>query len=571
MASLIDMAAGFIHESSMSSTAYNDPMYRQLQGFTAQDTEIGGNSNYYGKGAQEQVNKQTEKVKNIRDVLFDRVDSLRGLHLAKSIKNSIVNDCFHSLCDKSIVDIQYRTENKKLFKLFNDDIKSLLKRTAFLDIFKNCLTNDGMNYGEMFIGTTCKIGEGIIEISDCIGTRNHLAIYKNLTPIGFIKFKKRNNESTPEDYISSEKISHFIVNPEKIDLEIVIDLDTDIEIPEKIMCATPLLDPVVELIIEYNALERLSTGVELCKAMAPTVLAVGVSANSDMAEITRQLQQYSISLNASRNNILNNLNNLDVKTISKDIGKIQLIPYAIEEGTNSMKQIVIDKSDSKLPELLNDKCKIIARAMGMPESYLASTTLQGKKEENIAMNPRYSRMLSGIQQSLAMGIRDFVYKHLEYKYTKYDKDGKSYLTRKIDRDEIEVKFQSITNIDNRLDMEQMMLTAETMGNIAGVLDVITGSPNLPVKTNGVAFMKLWAKLTESVVPLRDSLEIDDALDEQNDMSNTLNDETDLEGTDVNVDSEDNPSLTDTVDKEKENTKTKSKPKEKEKDVKEIFH
>jgi len=556
MGGFLDKITSFIHESSLSSTAYNDPMYRQLQGFTARDTNIGGYASY-GNDPQSQVNKQTEATKNTRDFLFQKVDAIKHHHLATSIKNSIVGDCFHALCDKRFVNIMYRTEDKELNKLFNAEIETLLRRTYFLEVFKNCLINDGMDYGEIFLSTKCRIGEGIIEISDNINVKKHLAVYKNLVPIGYIKFKKRNNEVTTDQYIDPDEISHFIVNPQKQPLEITVDFDTDYELPEKIMCALPLLSPAVDLIIQYNALEYVSTGVEITKALAPIILGVGISPNSDMTEITRQLQQYSTSLNSTRNNILNNLENIDAKAISKEIGKIILVPFAVEEGGNAMKQMIIDKTENNLSEKLNEIAKTIAKAMGMPDGYLASTTLKGKKEENISMNPRYSRMLSGIQQSLARGIGDFVYKHLQYKFSKVHKKGYVFLEREIDRNSIEVKFQSITNIDNRLDMEQMMLTAETMSNIAGVIDNIAGSPNLPVKTNGEQFMKLWRNLMEPVPSLRDSLEIDYALEEQNNIGlDYMEDDTDDE---------------EGMDKEEVLTDKENKENKDIKDIKDIFH
>lgn len=579
----LDKLSTFVHESSLSSTAYNDPMYRQLQGFTARDTQIGGYSTF-GREPQDQVNQQTEEVKNIRDLLFSRVDIIKGHHLAKSIKNSIVGDCFHALCDKRFVNIQYRTENDELSKLFNEEIEKLLKRTYFLEIFKLCLINDGMNYGEIFLSTKCRVGEGIVEISNDINVKRHLAIYKNLSPIGFIKFKSRNNEVTPEQYIDPSKMSHFVVNPEQVAIEISFDLDIDIELPEKIMCAEPLLTPVVDLIIQYNALEYVSTGVEITNALAPIILGVGVSPDSDMVEITRQLQEYSIALNSTRNNILNNLENIDAKAIAKEIGRIQLVPYSTQEGTNTMKEIVVHRGDNKLSEKLNDDAKKIEKAMGMPEGYLASTTVKGKKEESISMNPRYSRMLSGIQQSLARGIGDFIYKHLQYRFSKADSKGNVFVEREIDRNCIDIKFQSITNIDNRLDMEQMMLTAETMGNIAGVLDMIAGSPNLPVKTNGDQFMKLWRNLMEPIPALRDSLEIDHALEEHN---NNITYGPDGEQDTYSFGDEEpnysiknqkepkntNATLTDTMDKEQDKIKNniKDSKNKAEKDVKEIFH
>lgn len=585
----LNKLSSFIHESSLMSTSYNDHQYQQLRGFSAVDTYLGSGRSYFGKTPMDQTNTQVEDVKNIRDYLFSRVDIIRSHHLAKSIKNSIIGDCFHALCDKRFVNIQYRGDSTELNKLFNDEIEKFLRRTYFLEIFKLCLINDGLNYGEIFLSTKCKVGEGIVEISNDINLKRHIAIYKNLAPIGFIKFKNRSNEVTPEQYIDPSEISHFVVNPEQIPIEISFDLDTDIELPEKIMCAEPLLTPVIDLIIQYNSLEYISTAVEICNALAPIILGIGVSPDSDMIEITRQLQEYSIALNSTRNNILNNLENIDAKAIAKEIGRIQLVPYSTQEGTNAMKEIVVHREDNKLSEKLNEDAKKIEKAMGMPEGYLASSTVRGKKEESISMNPRYSRMLSGIQQSLARGIGDFIYKHLQYRFSKADKDGRVFIERDIDRNNIDVKFQSITNIDNRLEMEQMMLTAETMGNIAGVLDMIAGSPNLPVKTNGEQFMVLWKNLMEPIPALRDSLQIDYALEEQNNMEYDSDGEqltyemgngeqgTYQQGknsTSNKSDKNSNPNstLTDKMDKEKDqlNSKYNGVKDKEEKDVKDIF-
>lgn len=552
-----DKITDFIHESSLASTSYNDPMYKQLKGFTAVDKNLDGYSGYRGNDPQDQVNRKTEQTKNIRDILFNKVDTIKNHHIATSIKNSIIGDCFHALCDKRFVNIQYRCEDDKINEMFNKDIEILLRKTYFLEVFKSCLINDGMDYGELFLSTECKVGEGIVAIGDDVNVNKHLAIYKNLSPIGFIKFNSRNNKITIENKIDSSKMSHFIVNPQKIPIEIIYDTDVEVELPEKIMCAVPLLTPVVDLIIQYNALEYVSTGVEISKALAPTILGVGVSPNSDMTEITRQLQQYSIALNSTRNNVINNLENIDAKAISKEIGKIQLVPYSIEEGTNSMKQITVDKSENNLHEKLNDITNTIEKAMCLPDGYLSTSTMKGRKEENISMNPRYSRMLSGIQQSLSRGIGDFIYKHLEYKYSKTDKKGKVFIERDIDRNFIEVKFQSITNIDNRLDMEQMMLTAETMGNIAGVIDVIAGSPNLPVKTRADNFIKLWKNMTEAIPALRDCLEIDLMLEENNNI-----DPEDYE--DSGEGEEENPNLNSEIKKDKTKDNTDQE------DIKDIF-
>ena len=202
------------------------------------------------------------------------------------------------------------------------------------------------------------------------------------------------------------------------------------------------------------------------------------------------------------------------------------------------------------------------------------------------MNPQYSRRLSGIQQSLAKGIGDFIYKDLKWKFSTVDSKGRVIQTRDIDRTSIEVKFNSITNIDNRLDMEQVMLTAETMGNIAGILDMIAGSPNLPVKTNGEAFMKLWGNLTEFVPSLRDSLEIDENLEQRNEEGLNYGgmDTYEYSGNDMdnyeitpntknkkNIDKEEDNSLTSKIDKKKEKLDKKDPIKgNSEVDIKDIY-
>ena len=82
---------------------------------------------------------------------------------------------------------------------------------------------------------------------------------------------------------------------------------------------------------------------------------------------------------------------------------------------------------------------------------------------------------------------DFIYKHLKARYT----DSQGILTQVIDRDKIEVLFKSSTNINNKLEDERLMLKAENMSSMVGVIDTIASSPNIPAKVKGDQFLEYW--------------------------------------------------------------------------------
>ena len=107
-----------------------------------------------------------------------------------------------------------------------------------------------------------------------------------------------------------------------------------------------------------------------------------------------------------------------------------------------------------------------------------------------------------IQQSLAKGATDFIYKHLTTRYT--NRDG--ILTQAVDKDCIDIIFKSSTNINDKLEEERLMLKAENMSNMIGVIDNVAASPNIPAKVKGEQFLQYWYAELEKNPFLRDILE-----------------------------------------------------------------
>lgn len=508
MANFIDKFSDWVNETFMDTT-----LQRNFLGMYAVDTPIGmgtaGMSNKNGvidvNGTPlTQLTQQAEFNLIKRNQLFDRIDLISNQWVANAIKEILLSDGFNDLTGKNAVSIFYRDEaDKSKTKLFNEAINEVLKRTDLLDILTDCIANEGMDYSEIFLSTPCEYGKGITKVSDDVDIREHIAIYKNTEFIGALKFEiGAKNTITKRGFIKPQDISHFMVNYKKMPIKIAKGFEETYDIPEKIRCAIPILTPVIDLILQYNQLEKISTALELIEATKPVVLGVGINPDNDLTEVTKQLQNYTNALNRNKNSIVNNLDTLDVETILQHAMQIDLVPFGVDDGTNLMKQIKVEYSKGDLTDKLNDSRKNIALGVGIPEQYLASIltgVTKDTKEDSLLTHPRYRNKLSRIQNLIGKGLRDTIYKHLVYKFS----NEQGVLTRRIDKSKIEILFKSTTNLNDRLEKEEMLLNAETMNNLITVVDNVSSSPNLPAKVQEDMFFELWKKQNNKYPEVRD--------------------------------------------------------------------
>ena len=501
-----EACCGYYSQSTQSQGATN-AITHALKGMYAVDKPIADAYSYgFDKSIRGQVAKQAEMTLQQRNYLLSQIDKISGFWISHAIKSCIASDGFNDLTNKYDIFIQYTDpDDKEKTEQFTEDIKNLLKRTSFIDILKDCVMHEGLDYCELFLSTPAKIGYGVEYVSDNMNTREHIGIYKNTNLLGAIKF-----EITPKglirgrEFIKANEISHFLLGYEKIPLAISKNFNKKYQIPEKIRCAYPILTPVIDMIIQYDQLQKLQAALEMIKATQPIVMGVGVSAENNMTDIVAQLQEWGLTLNENKNNIIGNLDTCDTSTIMQSMYNILMIPYSVEEGVNALRQVAIDFPNSNLPEVLDDLRRSIALALGIPEDYIALSKGGSKenKDDKISTNPRYSKMLSMVQQSLAKGVVDFIYKHLTTKYT--NKDG--VLVQRVEKDKIEVLFKSSTNINDKLEEERLMLKAENMSNMVQVIDSVSGSPNIPAKVKGQQFLQYWYTEFEKNPFLRTILE-----------------------------------------------------------------
>ena len=502
MANFFDKIGNYINEAVVNASNAN--IYKQLGSWHNIDKPVAGyQMNQVGK-PKKSLEIQAANSLFTRNMNFDKIDYLQRSHLASSIKEIIISEGFCELGNNSSITVKYTDdENKEKAEMFNKSIQRMLKRTKFLDILEECIVNEGMSYSEIFLTTKFERGRGLVRVDDDLDIREHIALYRNTDFVGALEFKiEGKNNAVGKKFINPEFISHFMLNYEKIPVKLAKNFVEKYKLPEKIRVAKPLLLDVVELILQYDILEKLSSAIEINQATQPIFMGIGISPDQDMGEISRNLQEWSNVLNKNKNNVINSLETLDVSQLLQYMQQIELVPYSQDEGTNTMRQIQVNYKDSNLTDKINNLRKIIAQAVGIPESYLATMTYQGAKdtkEDALHTNPRFSRMLTKIQQLIAKGIRDVIYKHLKFQYS----NAEGVCTRKIDKDNIEVLFDSATNLNSRLENENMILNAQAMSDLLGMVDGVATSQNIHVKVETKNFLNLWKKEFAKLPEVRD--------------------------------------------------------------------
>ena len=530
MANFFDKIGNYINEAVVNASNAN--IYKQLGSWHTIDKPVAGyQMNQVGK-PKKSLEIQAANSLFTRNMNFDKIDYLQRSHLASSIKEIIISEGFCELGNNSSITVKYTDdENKEKAEMFNKSIQRMLKRTKFLDILEECIVNEGMSYSEIFLTTKFERGRGLVRVDDDLDIREHIALYRNTDFVGALEFKiEGKNNAVGKKFINPEFISHFMLNYEKIPVKLAKNFVEKYKLPEKIRVAKPLLLDVVELILQYDILEKLSSAIEINQATQPIFMGIGISPDQDMGEISRNLQEWSNVLNKNKNNVINSLETLDVSQLLQYMQQIELVPYSQDEGTNTMRQIQVNYKDSNLTDKINNLRKIIAQAVGIPESYLATMTYQGAKdtkEDALHTNPRFSRMLTKIQQLIAKGIRDVIYKHLKFQYS----NAEGVCTRKIDKDNIEVLFDSATNLNSRLENENMILNAQAMSDLLGMVDGVATSQNIHVKVETKNFLDLWKKEFAKLPEVRDifvEMTEEEIEEQQNRMYGDVDDYEDIE-------------------------------------------
>ena len=164
-----DKVSRWIDESAMLNTTgmggASPAVMKQLKGFTAVDTPIAGTMQT-GTPTSQLVEQATWTLIE-RNQVFDKIDSIADTPIADKVKNTIITDAFFDLTGSHAMSFKYvDDEHTEKAVKFSKDIDEFLRRTNVIDILKDCIVNEGMDYSEIFLSTPVKPGIGITEVSD---------------------------------------------------------------------------------------------------------------------------------------------------------------------------------------------------------------------------------------------------------------------------------------------------------------------------------------------------------------------------------------------------------------------
>lgn len=190
-----DSLGKFIHETYINTAE----LQRQLKGFTAVDTTLArlGLDVYEtsNQTKKQQLDKQILWTIQERNNTFDRIDRISRHHIANKIKDIIISDGFNDINNGNTLFIKYNdTEDQDKSKLFTDEIMKMIKRTNFLDILRDAIYSEGLDYGELFLSKVEEPGRGIIEIVDDIDLRQHVAIYSKSNLLGAVRLNPKSKQ-----------------------------------------------------------------------------------------------------------------------------------------------------------------------------------------------------------------------------------------------------------------------------------------------------------------------------------------------------------------------------------------
>ena len=130
-----------------------------------------------------------------RNATFDRIDRISRHHIATTIKDIIISDGFNDINNGNTLFLKYNdSEDKEKSQLYTDEIMKMIKKTNFLDILRDAIYSEGLDYGELFLSKVEEPGKGIIEIVDDVDLRQHVAIYSKSNLLGAVKINTKSKQ-----------------------------------------------------------------------------------------------------------------------------------------------------------------------------------------------------------------------------------------------------------------------------------------------------------------------------------------------------------------------------------------
>ena len=370
--------------------------------------------------------------------LFELFDSVKDLDQASVIIDDFIDDAFNTPDSDYAFTIKLKGDNynkEKIEKVMSDFVKDFDIYQLDKDINEPFLV-----YGDYYLTTVPKIGEGIVDITDNVDCKNVFSIYKNGKLIQHIGMRSDSLfvGSSIGNYVGQlvpihpDLLAHFTLDSRKINIKLPCRDSSIWALPENIKIGRGVLFSALNLLKKYQLLDAALTYKEVRNALMPILLGVTTGAFTTpdhMIEACKTIESYlqdgtamSFDLENSANlqGLLEASTSVKVAPIPGDKGNLNKIDIGQSPNETSGLSDILDKTGSR----------IATTAGGVTQNESGKSRL-----EILKSNSRRSKKLIDIQKGKANGWRNILYTHLKYKHINIEKEN------------IVVQYKSIPNAD----------------------------------------------------------------------------------------------------------------------------
>ena len=470
-----------------------------------------------------------ENIQTKRDLLTQSRLLYETSGIAATIIDVMIDDGFNSFQNEDEeFKIEYKLDQEDLDNLgeeYQEQIQNIIDefvekfalKDKVADMVPELLRDGEYAFGVLFDENNKK---GITEIIDDMDVINLIPFYEN-NKLAFVinqnNFQEKTaqspllakfamNDQKPVAY-KPDNIVFFRLNgptKKRINMSCFYDKDfkklfyesTGIKLPKYIRIPQPIYANAMKYMNRLKIMDNVATVLDLNDILKPEIVHVTVPTNTSSKEAQDIIRNYERQLNDI--STLNTEDAMDFATLMAQANRRKVLPQWID-SKGSLNSAAINQSAKAAGAWDSaDKLRnLIALNVGIPPFYINVSGTPIEKAQIIKLYSRYTRKLTGLQKTLADGVKDFLMIHFEH------------MGLNISRSNLVVKFKAITSGDSLDDTDLLVGLVTGIGDLYKALDEITASENNNLELDDEQFKQLFDDWTGKYLNISDLLKINE--------------------------------------------------------------
>ena len=470
-----------------------------------------------------------ENIQTKRDLLTQSRLLYETSGIAATIIDVMIDDGFNSFQNEDEeFKIEYKLDQEDLDNLgeeYQEQIQNIIDefvekfalKDKVADMVPELLRDGEYAFGVLFDENNKK---GITEIIDDMDVINLIPFYEN-NKLAFVinqnNFQEKTaqspllakfamNDQKPVAY-KPDNIVFFRLNgptKKRINMSCFYDKDfkklfyesTGIKLPKYIRIPQPIYANAMKYMNRLKIMDNVATVLDLNDILKPEIVHVTVPTNTSSKEAQDIIRNCERQLNDI--STLNTEDAMDFATLMAQANRRKVLPQWID-SKGSLNSAAINQSAKAAGAWDSaDKLRnLIALNVGIPPFYINVSGTPIEKAQIIKLYSRYTRKLTGLQKTLADGVKDFLMIHFEH------------MGLNISRSNLVVKFKAITSGDSLDDTDLLVGLVTGIGDLYKALDEITASENNNLELDDEQFKQLFDDWTGKYLNISDLLKINE--------------------------------------------------------------